>query len=287
MRQCDPLLKVLLDDRSVRLYSTDIYDIVIPGGASYFWTSYDLDLVWNGNTYQSQSPFLTRNKWNVTNSMQIPELEVTILATAAAFAGGSDLMSQIHNGLLDNAQVTLNRLFMSQKQDTTLGTVLLFGGGTSTISIQGTKVTLKVKGANNKMDQYAPKNLYEVGCLHTFCDAGCTLLASAHTFNFTVGASPTKTFIPWTSAPASPSLSQLGTLTMTSGIATGESRTVEFADSSGCTLSYPLYDLPSPGDTFKVFEGCDKTRTTCGLSSRNNLQNWRGFPFIPPATSSV
>jgi hypothetical protein len=48
---------------------------------------------------------------------------------------------------------------------------------------------------------------------------------------------------------------------------------------------YPLLVVPAPGDTFTVTFGCDKTMATCNLFS--NIQNFRGFPYVPPAETAV
>jgi len=287
MRACDPMLAAILADGSVRLQSADVYDVVLVDSTTFFWTTYDRDLTWNGNTYVSQSPFMSRSKWSVKNTMEIPELEIILRAGASAFNGSIDLMSLVHNGMFDGATITMNRLYMpsATPTDTSLGSILIFGGEVSTVDLEGSKITFTVRGANNKLGQYAPRNVWQVGCIHAFCDSGCTLLRASFTSSFTVGASPTRSFVPWTSAPGTPALFQLGTLTMTSGPSAGEERTIMFADATGVSLVYPLAQAPSPGDTFDAFQGCDKTQTIC--TARGNIQNWRGFPFIPPATTAI
>jgi uncharacterized phage protein (TIGR02218 family) len=289
MRDCGTALAALLASGQVELAQADLYDVTTQSGTVFHWTNFDVEIPYGGNTYTNYGPFLQRTKVQTVNTMSIPTLEITMLATDASFNGGADLMSQMHNGLFDGATLILNRLFMlypvTLPIDTSLGTILYFGGVLSTIEIEGVKTTLKVKGANNKLDQYAPRNLFQIGCLHNFCDSGCTLNAASFTYDCTVPSSPaaSKIYVPWTTAPAvSPiTLFQLGALTMTSGAASGQSRDIAFADSTGVYLEYPLYDVPQPGDTFTVFEGCDKTNATC--TSRGNEQNWRGFPFVPPA----
>lgn len=52
----------------------------------------------------------------------------------------------------------------------------------------------------------------------------------------------------------------------------------------GVHLSFwlPPEQLPSPGDTFSVTAGCDKSFTTCRAKFTNHL-NFRGFPHLPGA----
>ena len=77
---------------------------------------------------------------------------------------------------------------------------------------------------------------------------------------------------------------------MTGGPASGGRRTIAAADASGLSLSYPLYGVPGPGDTFSAFQGCDKSfNSGSGQSctARANTGNYRGFEFVPPPNASI
>jgi len=287
MRTCSGALALVLAAGGVELFSADLFAVTLQDGTNYYWTSFDTNLVWDGNTYISQSPWLERTQWNVDNKMTVPELAVTLSALNTSFAGGADIKAQITNGLFDGATMTLYRVFMPTPGDTgALGTVLLFNGYFSDIEMDGITAKIKVKGITNKLDINAPQHVYQAGCIHSFCDIGCTLTAATFTTSYTMGSSPTptRTFIPWASAPAHPEYYILGTLTFTSGVSSGQSRTIQFADSTGITLSYPLYEQPTAGDTFDAFQGCDKTQTTCTRYS--NTQHFRAFPKVPPINTA-
>jgi uncharacterized phage protein (TIGR02218 family) len=49
---------------------------------------------------------------------------------------------------------------------------------------------------------------------------------------------------------------------------------------SNFTLLNPLPLVPSAGDAFTAYPGCDKTQATC-TTKFANLGAFRGFPFIP------
>lgn len=169
--------------------------------------------------------------------------------------------------------------------------VRLFGGNVANVEISGNEAILYVKGKTNLLDQYAPRNLYQLGCQHAFCDAGCTLSRVTFTASYTVGSSPSRTFIPWSgSAPANASNYRFGTVKFTSGACAGQSRTVRLGDSTGLTLTQPLIGTPSAGDSFTAFEGCDKQLSSGSgqdCTARSDTQNWRAFPFVPPADSAA
>lgn len=242
-------------------------------------------------TYRSRAPWLKRSKWSVTNTMQVPTLSVYLFGLDDGFAGGADIKAQITNGLFDGAQMTLTRVFFMSADAPLLDPgILLFGGPVANIEPQGSGFVINVKGKSNLLNQYAPRNLYQLGCEHAFCDAGCTLLRSSFTTAYTVGSSPTRTFIPWSgSPPGNASHYRYGTVTFTSGPCAGQKRTVRAADSTGLTLVHPLIGTPVAGDAFTAFEGCDKALNSGSgqdCTARSNTQNWRAFPFVPPADTA-
>lgn len=287
MRPCSGALALLLaSPGGATLWSADLFTVTLADGTTvFYWTSFDRDLEANGQTYSSRKPWLQRTKWNVKNSMEVPTMTVILRALNDSFAGGASIKAQIHNGLFDGASFTLDRAFMVNPGDTVaLGTIMLFSGVVAGIDLDGITAEIEVKGLNNKLNANAPRNIYQAGCIHTFCDPGCTLLRAAFTTNQAVGASPTKTFIPWAVAPGTEDRYIGGTVRFTSGPDSSQSRTVEFADAIGLTLSYPLYALPIAGDTFTAFEGCNKTKVRCTFLS--NIQNFRAFPTVPPAETA-
>jgi len=291
LRAASPALAAALQG-GVPLWSAELFTFTLVAGAPTFrWTSFDGDLVAGGQTYLSRKPWLTRSKWNVTNTMEVPSLTVKLAALNDGFNGGVSIKAQIHNGLFDGASFLLSRAYMTTPGDTTaLGTIDLFGGEVAGLTLIGSLATITIKGKVNKLNQYVPRNVYQIGCNHAFCDPGCTLSRASFTSSYTVGSSPSVSFIPWTSTPSSPARYTGGTITFTSGPASGESRNISKADGTGLTLSYPLYVAAAPGDGFTAFEGCDKTFNSGSGQSctdRSNTQHYRGFEFVPPPNAAV
>jgi len=292
LRDVTPALATALTG-GVPLWSADLFRFVLADGVTIFhWTSWDVDLLANGFTYSSKKPWLTRSKWNVTNTMQVPSLVVKLQAQNVDFNNGANIKTQIHNGLLDGAAFLLSRAYMTTPGNTSaLGTVDLFGGETAGIDLIGNLVNITIKGKVNKLDQYAPKNVTQKGCNHAFCDIGCTLNRVTFTTAFSVGTGPSLTFIPWTGTPPGNAVNYLGgSIQILTGMGAGQWRTVISADASGLGLSYPLYQLPAVGDDFNAFEGCDKTFDSGSgrsCTDRSNTQNFRGFEFVPPPTAAI
>lgn len=290
LRDASPGLKAALAGNAP-LWKADLFTLTLVDGTTvYRWTSFDRDVTYAGNVYSSRSPWIERTTWKVTSTLEVPEMAVKLRSLNGSFAGGAALQAQIVGGLLDGALFACDVAYMTTPGEAdTLGVIALFSGKVGPIDCDGVTASISMRGKVNELDQYAPRNLYQVGCNHGFCDAGCTLSRAAFTSSFTVGAAPSESFIPWASAPASPSNWQGGTLAMTSGPASGSRRTIAGADASGLTLAYPLAQLPAAGDGFTAFQGCDKTFDSGSGQSctdRSNTQHYRGFEFVPPPNAS-
>jgi uncharacterized phage protein (TIGR02218 family) len=292
LRACSPALAAALADGGP-LWAADLFVFTLADGVTqYHWTSWDRDLVAEGVTYASRDPWLSCSGWSVTNTLEVTTSTITMAALNGAFNGGANLKTQIHNGLFDGASVLISEAYMTTPGDAgALGPLPVFGGKVGAIDLTGAEASLTVNSKVNDLAQNVPRNLYQIGCNHSFCDAGCTLNRAAFTAAFAVGSSPapTSTFIPWASAPGDPVLYAGGWVAFTSGAASGSRRTVLAADSEGLTLAYPLYQAPAAGDAFTAFEGCDKTFNSGSGQScadRGNTQHYRGFEFVPPPNSS-
>jgi uncharacterized phage protein (TIGR02218 family) len=272
-------------------FVAELFTVTLMSGTVYRWTSFDQSLAAASHTWltaRDGAPLITRNRFGVKNTVEVPELELR-LGCSDALLG--NLKAQIHNGLFDGATVEMDRVFMPTPGDTQFGYVVLFSGRLSGVTIDAEGITVTSKGHNVLMNQQAPRNLYQTNCEHTFCDAGCTLSASAYTFTgqALIGGS-TASVLKW-NVPGGFTASRfvLGKVTMTSGAAAGQVRTVRGAVGSSLGLTYPLYDLPNTGDTFNILMGCDRQLASCQTrkqangTSVDNSQHYRGFPFVPQA----
>lgn len=296
MRGVSAATAALLANPPPGLLKADIYLVTLQDGSTvYRWTSFDVDLKVNGDTYSSRKPWLSRSSWNLTNTMEIPTLQVYLSALNDSFAGGSDIKAQIHDGLFDGATLQLRRVFFPAGSNVVSDVdpngpgVLIFEGEVANVDLIGSQATINAKGKSNRLTMNAPRNLYQPGCIHAFCDPGCTLLRASFTTSYAAAASPSNVFIAWASAPANPGRYKFGTVRMTSGAASGQSRTVRASDAIGLTLSYPFTATPSAGDTFTAFEGCDKALNSGSgqdCTARTNTQNWRGFDLVPQAETA-
>ncbi len=287
LRAASSALQAALAANAVRAQA-DLFTFTLLGGTVLTWTSWDQDLAIGGVTYSSKAPWLERTSWNVANTMEVPSLTVFLRAFNTGFGGGANIKTQVHNGLFDGAAFLLTRAFMTDPP-AVLDTLALFGGEVAGVNLTGATATLTCKGKTNLLDKFAPRNLYQIGCNHGFCDPGCTLSRATFTASFAVGSGATSAFLPWATAPGTPGVYQHGQVTMTGGAASGQTRTIAAASSAGLSLAYPLYETPAAGDAFTAFQGCDKTFASgSGQSCTDhaNTQHYRGYEFVPPPNSA-
>jgi uncharacterized phage protein (TIGR02218 family) len=290
----------------IPFFKADLYTFTLAGGTVYRWTDFDQDILLSltGATplFLAQGPCLHRSSLGVKNTVEVPELVITLSALDTDFVGGLNIKTQLHNGFFDGATVALDRCFFAGPKTAPIRTTGviggdgihptggLFSGRMSQAKITAIGAELTVKGANVLMNQYVPRNAYQVPCLHTFCDPGCTLLEATFTTSNTAAAGSTRAVIQWGSVPGSPRNYTFGKLTMTSGAASGQVRTIKSASAAGIVLQYPLYNTPAPGDTYNVMKGCSKgfnDGSGQDCTTYANTPNYRGFEFTPTADNAL
>jgi uncharacterized phage protein (TIGR02218 family) len=288
MRSASTALQAFLAARTP-CYRADLFTVTLLDGSVDRWTTFDRNVTVGSNTWigGNGTPLVGRSALGVRNTMEIPELTLTMKVKNGFLYRGLSFRQQILNGIFDGALALMERVFMplSNPSDTSMGTIIMFKGRKANFKMKADVLTPTIKGGNVALNQPCPKNVYQTACLHTFCDAGCTLSAAAFTTTNAVGSGSTSQLIAWGSVPGDPSDYSLGKIKMTSGAAAGQTRAIKYADGSGILISYPFDGVVNTGDTFSIMQGCDKTMTRC--TALANIQHDRGCPFIPQATTAV
>lgn len=291
MRSTSVALQAFIASRQP-FHQADLFTFSLRSGTTLRLTGADLPVTC-GATWLPASGFnfaLTRKSWRVQNTMDVPEMEIRLTSSGTDYAGGENVKLAIHNGLFDGAWIELDRIFMPAATgwgDTSLGIVPVFAGPCGKVQVDGLGATITVHGANIRHQQYMPRNRFLTSCIHALYDAGCGASRSAHSFAGTV-ASASVAGIAWAADPTGGLWANLpnGILTVTSGAGEGQTRTVGSSSATGVGLIYPFYQLPGAGDAFTVTFGCDKTLATC-TGRFANQQNYRGFPYVPPAETAT
>lgn len=283
MRAATPRLQAIL--ASPMFVKCHLYTMTLSSGATYHWTDADVDIVANGQIYDSHGPSIQGAKYNLVRGMQVSELDLLVLVAPTDLVAGVPWPLAARSGALKNAEVVIEKGFMpawGQPAET----LNIFRGYVDASSGGDQEVSLTVVSDSNRLNTQVPRSIFQAGCMRKLYDAGCGVPRDAYTMNSAVMAAPNR--YSFSSAlRQSENFYALGELIFTSGANSGVRRAVKSYRDGVIELSYPLvFDLV-PGDTFLVRAGCDRTRGDNGCAKFANLVNFKGTPYIPPPEMSV
>ena len=281
-------------------WMADLFTITPVGLSALYYTSSDATLSYGGHAYLHNGLLITRSKCSWKNDFSVDTMDLDITpqfdmtngqpATNSLINGQAFLIA-LKNGVLDKATVQLDRAFGYPGSVAITGIVpSLFLGYMGDVEIYRTHAKVTVNSMLELLNTQFPRNLYESTCIHTLYDAGCGLsqVGSTTTGHVTAdqgGGSADKNTVP-TNLSTAAALYASGSITFTSGNNNGVSRTIGDWDGKTAMLSNPLPYDPAINDIFTISKGCDKTTATCA-NTFNNLQHFRGFPWIPIAETAL
>jgi uncharacterized phage protein (TIGR02218 family) len=269
----------------------DLYTLTLWDSTVYRWTTADLDITFGGNKFLSMrdqdtgTPLIERGTTRCVVGLEVDTLDLTLRTGQTVLMAGIPMVKAACNGIFDGARLMLERAFLSYWDDPSVETVVLFEGNVAGCDPSSTSVHLTVKSELERMNVALPKYLYQPACGHTIYSAGCGLSRASFTQAFTVVGNSGSTVYLQSDSPEATGFFNLGVLAITSGLCAGSRRAVRSYDlvaGLGCfTLAMPLPQPVQDGDTFTVYPGCDRTRGAYGCARFNNLNRFRGFPFVP------
>ena len=269
------------------------YTVTLQSGAVYRWTGADINLSYGGNTFLcavdngTSVPGIKRGAIRHARGLEVQTLTMTLITGQTVQMGGVPMPLFAHNGGFDGARVLVEWVPQGPLGwgDTSLGSVVIFEGAVAEIDPETTAIGLSIKSDLEKLTYPMPRVVFQPGCSNAFGDAGCGIILSSLAVSSAVQSAATLTSIPSALAQASGYFA-MGTLTMTSGVASGARRTVSAFSGGTLTLSTPLPAIPAIGDTFTVTPGCDRTWNTCNVKWANQLR-FRGQPWIPAPEMTI
>ncbi len=283
MRDVTPRLATIL--ASPMFVKCNLFTLTLSSGIGYYWTDADVDIVANGQIYDSTGPSIQGAKYNLVRGMQVSTLELLVLVAPKDLIAGVPWFLAARSGALKNAEVVIEKAFMPAWGQAA-ETLNIFRGYVNESSDGEQEVTLSVVSDSNRLNTQIPRSIFQAGCMRTLFDAGCGVQRNAYTFTSTAQTVPNRHS--FTTGLAQPDgYFSLGELVFTSGPNSGVRRAVKSYRLGVIELSYPLvFDL-SPGDAFLVRAGCDRTRGANGCGKFSNEVNFKGTPYIPPPEVSV
>jgi uncharacterized phage protein (TIGR02218 family) len=254
----------------------DLWTITLISGQVLRWTSADIPISANGQTF-AVGPIIKRGNTRLTASLEVDTLDVAIETGQTTMLGPIPFAHAAANGALDGASVKLERAFMAAWGNVS-ATVHLFEGRVSGIDPKHTEVGIQVKSLLEILDSKWPRNLYQPACCHQLYGSGCgKARASYQAAGTATGGTATR--INWQTGKPAGYYDQ-GVIVFTSGQNLGARRTIKSSTASGVEISLPLPYPAKPGDAFQIVPGCDKTHAAC-KEKFGNANAFRGFPWVP------
>jgi hypothetical protein len=285
-----------------------LLDLTLPTGQVYHWTNGEVPLN-NVTLYYNNAthgPFNYATGMNVVKStisqkagLDAGSAKLALIPQQDAFGGaplvaGYSIMQAARYGFLQGATLLISKAFFNPPQftggqiDTSPGAMGYLLGTLQDIEVDRFFVDLTMEDYLSLLGiQQMPKPVFGVGCWHQVYDAGCSLLAANFTVNGIIATAGDGAHFT-TNLTQANSYFGLGSMTMTSGAANGQSANVaSYVNASGAvSLVTPFSVAPSPGDTFKIYPGCDRQQATC-TTKFNNLPHFAGVPYPPDPTTVV
>ena len=261
-------------------------------GYTTYWTSYEADLSYGGNTYTSAD--FAQGELRESLNLERTSMELT---------------SQLFSGNPLTAQATLAAdgpmgvvvRWATLVSGSVSGTpAVVFTGEVTKVSIRGSKITATCTPGGNRYDGQYPRLLRGPGCSATLFYDGCGLNAVDWKWTGTV-ASPVSSAYPFELKVAS--LTQPGSVAASGaswfaggwvewGAGSARQRraildsTAPSGGSTTLTLARYFGLLPTVGDAVALYPGCDQQMATC-KGKFNNFVNFRGHPFTPPGNPTL
>ena len=271
----------------------ELYTFTLQSGLVLRYTGADIGITYLGNVFVAGGPIIQGFKFNSTVGFNVDVQEVDIfvwptynsqgvpLVPAPPSVGGQPFTAAILNGVFDSASMQRDRVFFSDRiGGTVIGGVNLFTGGIASIDEVG-RYSAKLSASNDLrlLNNTMPRSTYGPTCNHALYDSGCTVSRASFTTTGAVQAGSSARLIA-SSLAATQHVD--GALTFTSGLNAGVKCSVKNISAGvGFILAFPPPQPVAVGDAFTVAEGCDHTPATC-FAAFNNIQNFGGFPFVPP-----
>jgi uncharacterized phage protein (TIGR02218 family) len=275
---------VTLLNSGVEFFMADLYTLTLKNGTVTRYTSFDVDLTWNSNTWLSGGPVIDRGNTRTVIGLEVDTLSLKISPKDTDLIGTQSWFAAAAAGVLDGAQIKLDRAFI-ETLPTVAGVLNMFTGAIGQLTLDRMMLDITCNSMVELLNIKLPRNLYQAGCQHTLFDAGCALSAAAFAVSGNVSGSATRTSFA-TSLAAEDGYYDLGAIQFASGALAGTKRTVKSWAGGVITPLNPLPVAPAASDTFTIWPGCDRTKATCESAKFNNVVNFKGFPFIPvPETS--
>lgn len=233
-------------------------------------TDHDQDILYAGDVYTAVAGF-TPTAIQTTADLAVDNLDVDGMLSA-----GFITHEEVRKGALDKAEIKISRCNYANPG---MGIEKMRMGWVGEVKLTRDGYTAEIRGLFQLLQQ-SQGRLLTPECGTDLGSSKCKIDLALFTASGTVNTVDTNG-----RAFTDPSVLDAdgwytgGVLTWTGGVNSGRRIEVKGFALGGVFELHEAFDI-SPGDTYSVHAGCDKTRATC-KAKFSNVLNFRGFPDIP------
>ena len=249
-------------------------------GQVFAFTSHDVDISYNGDTYKAS------HSGTASNLKSSGDLSVDNIDAEMILDDESITMKDLRAGLFDFATV---RVFLLNYKDTSQGELSGLRGILGEVSIEDFTAKVEFRSLSQYLQQEVGR-VYNYLCdVDELGDSRCGVDTSPFTFSGEIASVTDRQTFTITGAASGKAADyyKYGVISWHgSGAASGElnaglsMEVREHDDSNGIILFQKMPYTINVGDPFVIVAGCDREFTTCKDTFSNGV-NFRGFPHIP------
>jgi uncharacterized phage protein (TIGR02218 family) len=263
----------------------ELWTFTLAGGAVARFTPLDRDVKVGADTWSANGPNLERPASTLAAGLDVDTFTVTVRPRITDLIAGLTWPVAARLGLLRFSRLLIERVYMPDWGDVSLGKLYIMGGWMGKVSGPPTAIEIEINSDLERLNVKQPLDVFQPQCRHTLFDAGCGLSKAAFKISGTVTSGSTVSQV--NSALGQPAdWFALGQIVFTSGALAGVSRVVKSYAGGAFQVIPPLPSAPVAGAGFDAFPGCDKLQATC-TTKFNNLVNFGAEPYTPaPETAA-
>lgn len=146
-------------NREKNMISCDLIELHLADGSTYYYTSADKDVDWDGKKYLHNQLLIQRQQVKINDCLVVDTMTVTITATNQTKLGSKGIMLAAHDGTLDRAALQLKRCFFDSSANI-LDVLGIFGGNAEVKNCAGLRLELTVKAKTQGLSQEFPRRKY-------------------------------------------------------------------------------------------------------------------------------
>ena len=249
------------------------------------YTPLDRDVTVSAVTWAANGPNLERPASRLAAGLDVDTFTVTVRPRVTDLIAGVTWPVAARLGVLRFGRLLIERAYMPEWGDVSLGKLYVMGGWLGKVSGPPTAIDIEVNSDLDRLNVKQPIDVFQPQCRHTLFDAECGLSKAAFKISGTVASGSTVSQV--NSGLGQPAdWFALGQIVFTSGALAGVSRVVKSFTGGAFQVVPPLPSAPIVGAGFDAFPGCDKLQATC-TGQFNNLVNFGAEPYTPaPETAA-